>query len=659
MFTDEQDVSNPWKKASRIKTVFERKTARRKKDIMPQKSLKKSLHLLILAFWIVATPGCLSFFQPVNLLGMTLGGLDGATDSLGGTNSAADSSNDSTSDSLLDFDELSESEANLMSEGPMSLPVTMSKLDAIDHSKIEVTVSPVDEALANLPFVREALAEDECEIGELCNIMVTGLAGAVEDPEETPYVMLYLDGEAVVVEANADGSFDEVSLEVEILEDTEQTDTMTLVSLTEDDLDVAYSSLPLYFKVGPDGTVEFMFTNAASEILTDTMWIDNFSNIYYAVSNGDGTFDLWRQGVGEFPLLLLDDSNLEILKITSLDDHTVVFLLENGSLQYVNIGENPDIDPNVNLSTSSATEDGGAYVISEARELALFENLIGKDRIPYELFPMGDQGILVAKAPSEETNYLAGFIKVDDNEDLVIPLVPFRDLQGDIMIRDAKVAVGGDKIYVMAEFDQNPGFYELSRMTVGNDFEGSLQTAWPNREILIANFEIRLRDVGATDDSFFFSGINPTNGFLEFYQWREQENSISKFWGPEISAGLPEDLGAHPGMMVSPNGKFVLSCANVRLDRDEFEREERLEILEEEGTNIIVHRFGIDEPGVFHTMVRQVDFYSCPDGMAMTKDYELFFYTLGVDNTLPQLSSIDLKKDPLVGELLDDLPQGQ
>lgn len=597
--------------------------------------IKHTLKISLLALFLtVFTTGCLDMlFQNTNLMQNQFGS--------------------SSEDLGIDLDD---NDSALMEEGPLPLPVTMSKLDAVDPGNVIVTAEPVTD-VATLPGVRTAHADVTCEAGDLCEVTVRGLANAVSDPSVTPYVLVYYDDDTYEIgTVNANGSFAALSINVPMDEDLEITDHILITRLTDDNLTSSLASYPLYVQVEAGGNVIFTLTNADSSFDTSILYSDNLGYLYFAAQNADDTWDLWRHGeAGETALLLIDDALDSVLAITALSENEIIVFFQSGDVQTIEISE--AVAQNLSLvrkayakddEPSVATRDGFTITLPPA---LITHQITQGEGIPYKLLPFDDAGFVLSKPATDNSSYLAAYMSFDG--ELTVPIVPYDPEELDFPYQ-AELAVSGDYIYIVSFFrvysQINQDFVtrqELSRIEITDKAltESSAENFWPEREVLETSIPFSVLEVDAKDDVFVYSAQNDLNE-IEFLRYDGVKKEFILTYNSNNST-LPDNLEMTSGVVISPNGKLVFACATEFAESDADLSDSALDALKKSrGAKIVVHDFD-DDPGIFTVILNDVDVDTCPSGLSITNDYKMYYFRKPLinsnDEEIPsQLTYIDL-----------------
>lgn len=560
----------------------------------------------------------------------------------------------------LDID-LDDSDSSLMQEGPLPLPVTMSKLDPVQSPNIVVTSERVA-STAGLPFVTNAFAAEACAVGALCKVSVTGLAGAVTNPTLTPYVLVYADSDTYEIgEVNTDGSFATLAVTVPMDEELAATNHILIVRLTENDLSAAIASFPLYVQIEESGNVVFTITNSENSFNTSLIHFDSFDHLYYSVQNADSSWDLWRQGSnGELPLLLVDNASSAVFDILAISEDLIVVFFASGDVQTIEVDKvsgTSSVVRNLFLQTALAgsaeevVRDG--HTIQGPNDIVSYEvNL--ESGIPYQLAPFGEDGFLVTKPPTINDNYLVAYIPLA--EDFVVRLVPYDPENLNYPIR-AKVAISQNYVYIWSEFSN--ARVELSRIQIqAKQLNENTEPLWPGREVLMDNLAYTIDEVDAKGNIFIFSATNASDNF-ELLLWEPGSDQFISLWNANISQ-ISNNLELDAGVVFSPNGAVIFTCALETYNSDSSLSDAELKAVQKQrGVKILMHRLGVDDPGVFHVIVEDVNADACPEGIGVSDDYYLYYYTKPKENEQaveisPQLSFVNLYDLSLLDGILPE-----
>lgn len=224
-----------------------------------------------------------------------------------GTSSATDAG---TSDVGAD---LTSSDSQLYSDGPIDLPVTIAKLDTPDLTKITVTVEALSTPSSSAPLVVTATHR----------FTALGIAGAAN----TAMVAMFNvnSGEQATSAVGSDGSF---TIQI----DGVLTDTIALAGANSTVMQIGP---PLIVTVDSAGNPVITVSNAGSLNTNQSLIIDELENYYVSVLNADGTtYTLLQRNA--------DGSQLEVISSTlaseprliaaSATGETLTVVLQDGTL---------------------------------------------------------------------------------------------------------------------------------------------------------------------------------------------------------------------------------------------------------------------------------------------------------------------------------------
>lgn len=210
---------------------------------------------------------------------------------------------------------LSDSEESLYNSGPVSLPVTIAKLDAFDAEKLAVT------------YVL-GTSTDPNKDG---TYTVTGSEGAA-NMEQAAYALL-ANGETTVITAlNTDGSF---SLSISANEGD-------IVAALPLDSTQTYGGIPL-FTTYENGVVTFMFTNSDSINDSHNLVIRNGYFYFSTVSADDGTYSFYRKSLTTSAIDTIVTNFSETIKYVSVDSSSNLNMVaQSGKIYHLQAQEDAD-----------------------------------------------------------------------------------------------------------------------------------------------------------------------------------------------------------------------------------------------------------------------------------------------------------------------------
>lgn len=233
---------------------------------------------------------------------------------------------------------LSEQESGLYEAGPVDLPVTIAKLETPDVTKIIVSADAVGPSLS-APLNATRLSTTNPTVA----YTITGAAGAVHDPDETPYVYFLNDNNDTdeFCEVESDGRFSCALL-------GDLGDDLYLFASTTSDLSTAEMSPPLHIVMDDFGVVAVGDTNSTNLSADYSVATDNAGNYYLIVVNkddGGDTSNFYRRNVDGTLLQTIwteDDpegGKLVPTRIEAINESFIVFFDQDGQLHQAQLAE--------------------------------------------------------------------------------------------------------------------------------------------------------------------------------------------------------------------------------------------------------------------------------------------------------------------------------
>ena len=371
------------------------------------------------------------------------------------------------------FEDLTDQESNLFSEGPISAPVTIAKMDSPNPQFIRVYFTAEDESLDG-------------------SFLVEGAAGAV--PAEVTKVIVFnsrtTDQEIIVV--NEDGSF-EATLP------GQQSDSVLVASLSdaEDQMSPFYE----YDDTDGDGFYVVVETNSTETIAVETaLFVDSTGYAYFSIFDSTtNTYDLWRRrSDGTFPQLIAADSSIKFRQIQSTDGEMIYVKMEDGGIfLYTRLDEESE-------------EEGSSPVFSvvelgnkEGGEIAPITSMQEKQIIVKD----DSSGVFEITARNEafpERDYLLRFLPADGSEPIKM-IYGFVDVPPFDAYRIVVAKASGDRLFVFAKETDLPGTYSLYELDITDPADYA--TAWDNRTLLLADVDFHVNYAQADDSGRIFVSV--------------------------------------------------------------------------------------------------------------------------------------------------------
>lgn len=284
-------------------------------------------------------------------VGLGLTGITTGTGDTGGTTTG-------TTTSAATAEAASETETSLFSDGPVDIPVTIAKLETPDITKMVISAQSLDPSVSAVPNLKKLLTKYSVTDPTVAYAIV-GSAGAVHDPDVTPFVYLEnaTNSTSEFCDAESDGSFT-----CAILGDLN--DDLRLYASTTDDTTTAQMSPPLYINVDELGTVTVGDTNSTNISADFKLMTDNAGN-YYLVIISEGRSTFARRSITGTTLEIIwdtsdDESSIIPTVIESLDSDTLLLFDQNGDFYEIEIASTS----NAAVSASFLTGSRPAYTLT-------------------------------------------------------------------------------------------------------------------------------------------------------------------------------------------------------------------------------------------------------------------------------------------------------
>ena len=259
-------------------------------------------------------------------IGIGITGITSGTDDAGTSGSSAAAST---------AEAASETETSLYSDGPIDLPVTIAKLETPDVTKLLISAQSLDQSI-NAPQNLRTLLNRYSTTDPTVAYAIVGSAGAVHDPDVTPFVFLEnaTNDTTEFCDVSLDGSFT-----CAILGDLN--DDLRLYASTADDISTAQMSPPLYIRLNELGTTTIGDTNSTNISADFKLMTDNVGN-YYLVIITDGRSTFARRSITGTTLEVIwdtndDESSIIPTVIESLDSESLLLFDKNGDFYEVSI----------------------------------------------------------------------------------------------------------------------------------------------------------------------------------------------------------------------------------------------------------------------------------------------------------------------------------
>ncbi len=504
----------------------------------------------------------------------TLGG--SATD---GTDTGDTGTTDAGGNSV---DPLTEQEGSLYEDGPVSLPVTISRLKSVGSDYITAEYSD-----SGITTTVPQLMSDLRTTTSGAGYSVTVAAGGVEDPTTTPKLIgsnLSTD-ESVIVDVADDGStsFDMVATEGDVI----------LVSpMTEDESTIAP---PIYISV-QNGVVAKFYTNTDT-LFSESNILSADDHLYFTVTYSEA-LSIYRRNLDGSPLEIVSAEAAigtgASLKYISVASDTAVFMDGNGKVWSTGL--------------SAETEWSDPVEIYDMVTVPTYEAALGTDgSLPIKIFQASDGGVFVARSRQGASTSLSDalLVHIDPDTGTATALVSKTDYS--ILLFDA---ADQDTVYAVGQ-QNSTGQFILYRV---NLLDGAL--AWTNKVtldyrlgVVVNPASAWVRSFDVSESGFGVIGYNDSSGGVRFYSVAENTTPTLLYTNVGLGAGEYEYQSQF--VYVSPTATsssgYFLTCATAN-------------------EHFSVYRFG-DPSGNFFTVDNTLLGYDCERPFAIDDSDRLVFYS--------------------------------
>jgi hypothetical protein len=216
---------------------------------------------------------------------------------------------------------LSETESGLYEDGPVSIPVTIAKLDSVNADL--VTITPLEtganDNLASPWMIRKLESSEGVYV-------VTGTAGAVNTDEAMKiYGLNTTLAIAVIADVEDDGSF-------EFQINAEEGEIVAIAPMLDDESEIG----PPVYGDTETGVVTLSTTNTdALNANSNIVELDGY--VYFSLENEDGTFTLHRRNLdGTAVETLVENIDSQIRFITASENNVITYVTQDGRVFRLN-----------------------------------------------------------------------------------------------------------------------------------------------------------------------------------------------------------------------------------------------------------------------------------------------------------------------------------
>lgn len=487
---------------------------------------------------------------------------------------------DPTSTSSATVVDLDDNETELLTDGPVDLPVTIAKLDSPDIEKITISVtgSPAQLSHGDPQSLHSG--------GRI--FVIEGAAGAVYE-EDTPKLTGFAIDENLSVESASqvvttvadDGSFT-----IEIASDED----VVFAGLTEDE--DAMSPFLLVKEDPATGQFVVITTNSNNIDKTAQLATDSAGFYYLSLSNSGGTQDFIRRNT--------DGTEVEVIKGGITDPvNRVSAPTQNAIATLTDAGELNLILPS-SLPSLVRKEPLALEIVSLTTNLASgYDTLLAKMGLTAD-----NDGALISESGS---NSFLHFVRAQSG--LVITII------SEGRYEDVKWALSPNSqtLYV---FILHEGAYVLNSvdMTASN-----LRTAWANRTKIFesSDFDEILSLEAGNNGTLTFSADSGSTNELYFYSSASGVVSIN-------NPATDSNVYANP--VISTGGDFIFACKMGNESQGT-------------GNQLVYHRPGTDTAGTLNPLTTFTEHSACdenPGSISLDNNDFLHFYFKNASGNTPQ-----------------------
>lgn len=492
--------------------------------------------------------------------------------------------------------EISDSESELYSDGPIDLPVTIAKLDAPDVQKVSVEVT------TGAGFLVEGgpLGADDGAF-----MVITGGSGAVNF-EQTPGLLAYVVGTAgialdtqTVVDAQEDGSF---QIRIPI------SDPNLKVSFAGVTADLVYSSS--FLTVVPQSVVEngserknyvIVTTNTNLLNAAQTVMSDGSGYYYLGLQEGGSNTFLRRNLDGTQAQIIEEDSETSVDIVMAQTERKIAYVTSDGLLKL-------SIPSSIPLSLTGNAPPLDDKVTSLTKILA---TLPAYDPSTTKIMVVGSEDAVILSQYGVTLG--VDYIRTTSGSDT--PLI--RDTPYD----DAKVAlaVGEDAMYAFVLYEGSYLFYRV-------DLSGSIATAWSNKTLLGELPDVgEILSVEASDDGGVVADTVTSGGEREILYWNEADGFVA-INDPST------DGSVYANPKISRDGAVIMTCKLGDAAT---------------GNQFVYFRPGVDTAGVLHDVTSETEFSVCDESIGsvyIDPNQFMHFYRSPIDGSVPQHAVLNLNQ---------------
>lgn len=530
----------------------------------------------------------------------------------------------STTGSGSSADALDSDEASLFSDGPISLPVTIAKLQSPNSEQINLSVT--GSGLSNLvqPTTPRTLNTDEtysCEFTGNGNETDSTLR-AILDPVTTPYVLIYnaVSETSVIESVAADGSFLATT-------DCHIEENLIVAAITSDSLTTAQASPYVIFSVDELGTVTVTITNSNRINDAQPFGADPYGNIIFSVIEDDGTYTLWRRNLdGSLPDRLLENHILEPITVTAMADveteesvipATVVFL-----------------DRGVDMTKIEESDDGASFTpttLANAISTIPDDENNGETK-RYGLFAIAVDRVLLARPTADDTTRV---LEVYGTSDGTVTTIIDSTLNDQATVfADMRVAFRNPALTTVAvrtTGETTTNIHMIDLVGDGEDSQEVYESAWQNKTNVILNLPYTIHSLHPTTAGLYVLAESPTTGKYE----------IGKIMQGVYTTTInvtDAGINPYPRLLIDPEGQSAVVC-----DRGEIpgESDARFSLigLSDTSDGFVDLSTNGKLRSCNHTRVTR---------MQSTENYLLHFFTQEEGDTASQMSYINLTTNEIV-----------
>lgn len=453
----------------------------------------------------------------------------------------------STSTTGSAIDALDSDEASLFSDGPVSLPVTIAKLQSPNSEQIALSVTELGTSNLVRSSTLKALNTDEtysCEFTGNGHETDSTLR-AIPDPTTTPYVLIYnaISATSVIESVATDGSFS-ATIDCHIEEN------LAVAALTSDSLTTAQASPYVIFSVDELGTITITITNSNLINEDQPFGADPYGSIIFSVIEDDGTYTVWRRNLdGSLPDRLLENHVLEPIAVVAMADTETEDSVIDPTVVLVDRG--------VNLTKIEESDDGEIFTAStlaDAIGTIPDEENNGQTK-RYGILPIAVDRVLLARPTADDaTRVLEVYWTSDGTVTTVIGATPNGQATAFADMKIAFKNLAHTTVAVRTVGETTTHIYMISLIGDGEDAQEVFESAWQNKTDFILNLPYYVHSLNPTNSGVYVLAESPTTGKYEL-------GRITQSGGYTTLINVTDaGLNPYPRIFVVSDGSSAILC---------------------------------------------------------------------------------------------------